>query len=289
MTHQRIGSSPQRVTGPNCPATSGFTLVELLVVIGIIAVLISILLPALSKARESALRVQCASNIRQILLAAAMYTQENRDTYPGIDRQAVWLDRCKYVPTDKTKYGPNRPATAGQFIADGQLPTSEGGARVLFCPTVETIDGLRTSKAIFDQVTRNLTSNSVPMGTYVYHFCTFNCNETRPAEDVYLHTCGRLSAAKYSPILVADGILTVDPNISRTDTSWAHLGKGVNAGFYDGSVQWLNMSDIDWAGGGYNMWAGKYQNRSPYMNFWLWARARFGDGNNTDAIPSTHN
>lgn len=75
MRVDSVHSGPRRTS-------RGFTLVELLVVIGIIALLISILLPSLNKARRTANTVKCASNMRQISMAMLMYINDNKGRFP---------------------------------------------------------------------------------------------------------------------------------------------------------------------------------------------------------------
>src|SRR2546428_13829508 len=71
---------PRRLT--RIPPRAAFSLIELVVVVGIIAVLLALLLPVLGTARESARRAACLSNLRQIGLALGAYPEDNRGFLP---------------------------------------------------------------------------------------------------------------------------------------------------------------------------------------------------------------
>jgi prepilin-type N-terminal cleavage/methylation domain-containing protein/prepilin-type processing-associated H-X9-DG protein len=85
IDHARTMSRSHAETGRRF--SLAFTLIELLVVIAIIAILAALLLPALAKAKQKAQRIWCTSNLKQFAYAIHMYTEDNREKFPG----PVWL------------------------------------------------------------------------------------------------------------------------------------------------------------------------------------------------------
>lgn len=96
-----------------------FTLVELLVVIGIIALLISILLPTLGRARMAANTVKCAANLRSILQGMQIYASQNNGSIPGsahTTARFVYVDPNNAIPAANSAFGDgNCPSICGIF------------------------------------------------------------------------------------------------------------------------------------------------------------------------------
>lgn len=120
----------------------GFTLIELLVVVSIISLLISILLPALSKARKSAWTARCAINLKQVGIAAVLYAQDSRDVLCHIqyweshtfqvgpsDNRVTVRGLGPYLGTPYYKYNMKGPGVLTCPTFENQLPTSGGWFR----------------------------------------------------------------------------------------------------------------------------------------------------------------
>src|SRR5688500_7649338 len=125
-------------TPPRRSPRRGFTLVELLVVIGIIALLISILLPSLNAARRQATRIACAANIRSIGQAYQMYANEYKGAYPPVQ---MWNWPCGnfgspwYGAPSGGTYPFGRPDGVAMLYALKMAPDY----RIFYCPAQEDI------------------------------------------------------------------------------------------------------------------------------------------------------
>ncbi len=128
-----------RTRTPSAFGRIGFTLVELLVVIGIIAVLISLLLPALGKAKEAANRATCLSNLRQIHTAFVMYSLAFKDQVPlghlrGGAETSPAGDQYQFnYAIWRVAVGTGKYQTFGRLLV--MDPKMIGNGRVFYCPS----------------------------------------------------------------------------------------------------------------------------------------------------------
>lgn len=126
-----------------------FTLIELLVVIAIIAILASMLLPALNKAREKARNAACQSNQKQSGQVLLLYAEDNKGFLPG--GSSVWpamLAEKGYLPG---------------LTVDGDRFTNEGGARYLMCPSLPVLNPAASTQETYGILFWSFAQDSIQL------------------------------------------------------------------------------------------------------------------------------
>jgi prepilin-type N-terminal cleavage/methylation domain-containing protein/prepilin-type processing-associated H-X9-DG protein len=220
----------------------GFTLVELLVVIGIIALLISILLPSLNRARQAATSIACQSNLRQVGQAFAMYQNANKGSFPLWDTHfppGAWNFRISWA---RTLWNSNYLTNPKVYECPGKPP--------------EDIDFTSHPK---DYQNAGNPITAIEEGPFAYTFYGYNYR--------YLGTSHWISGSNYTPakitnvrsptetIVLVDSYYKVVPRrgywiveTAYLNSTWygpeaRHPGPSVNVLWADGHVAPVQVKD----------------------------------------------
>ncbi len=181
----------------------GFTLIELLVVISIISILISILLPALSKARESSKTIQCASNQKSIGIAMSLYVNDSDDYLPayceswpspgwGATYKRYWTNKLAfYLPVKKW-----RDENLGMMYPYGDVWT---------CPEVS--EGTNYWNGGGYGVFKQGDINTTPQNELVFQYASWRRDGTftYPGKTMLMTDAGDVSILGQTAILVSRG------------------------------------------------------------------------------------
>lgn len=221
----------------------GFTLIELLVVVSIISLLVSILLPAMSKARRATRQLVCGTRLRGLGQAVGMYMADNDDKYPAPFHPYVWFVGLG------TTYGdsPERYTITYQLTADGYLSgdyilDAEGSYRWIEyfrCP--ETFN-LPTSDSAYG-INPSLYIEPDPVSKHGH------------ADYIYVGMGGKVAAGSWmatspkgataSHLLMAD-VFYRGNAADLYDDPWSanHKGDGTNTLYADGHVIWSHTGSL---------------------------------------------
>ena len=232
----------------------GFTLIELLIVVGIIGLLMAILLPALGRARQEALKIGCAANLRQFGAGFHAWAGDHNGRFPYNGGNSWGLHA-----TEEAEWG-------GEWMEFGYDYVAEYDARavrqmdstVYFCPS----DNRRAERGWYPQPDRNNTTDLIRLGYFIFAGRT-----PPPDQDEYFNGVRRWMTRSHLDGPFAAAPIMSDINRRNTEGEWAgrpwrndwqgpqpkstHMNPadqdgvlGMNHLFEDGSVQWFNNEVI---------------------------------------------
>ncbi|QNN22725.1 prepilin-type N-terminal cleavage/methylation domain-containing protein [Planctomycetales bacterium ZRK34] len=242
----------------------GFTLIELLVVVSIIALLIAILLPSLSRAREVAKRSVCAAHLHEIGTAATMYTVSNKGNYIPCARRNVQLNITSSgaYASDSSKDWSKFDA-AKNWIGEWERL----GTIAKIDPSITIVDGTPVDAPVWDCPSREFktqyqaTSSGKPVITTNYSYfggITKWYNPSNPG-GIRSRSPVTVSNARGSWVLATDSMIKIDyawGQGSSSSSPYAYVDlpshksnhadgrpEGGNQVYVDGSAGWVDFKD----------------------------------------------
>jgi prepilin-type N-terminal cleavage/methylation domain-containing protein/prepilin-type processing-associated H-X9-DG protein len=247
------GRQGRRRAQPKIHAVPGFTLVELLVAIAVIGILASILLPALTGAKEKGRGIVCLSNLRQVGIALQIYSGDNEDALPynmgaeGIRRTVQEQKYLNWVNNVMTWELDSDNTNLFLLTAGGLGPYLRHGPTMFRCPSDDVLSRVQRN-AGWDQRVRSISMNAM-LGN-AGEFLSGTVNTNNPGYQQYFRMSQVSNPAEIfafveeHPDSINDGYF-----INRFDThEWIDLpasyhGQVGNFAFVDGHAEahrWLN-------------------------------------------------
>lgn len=233
-------------------ARGGFTLIELLVVIAIVAILASLLLPALAQAKESGRAAKCKGNMRQITLGMLMYLDDNDDYFPwagGVDRNQppdwVWGGQDA-ADTNNPNNWRRPPRGYGHHAEAGSVFPYVTSQRIIRPATGTNPDGYSNSFAIYQCPSAGLQGHALRV-----NFSMNGRVDGAEADDFppkglkstqVINPAGKFLLMQENPRSMHNASVSPGGSVDDFDLR-LHKG-GLNNGFFDGHLEFMKEKKL---------------------------------------------